>query len=465
VPIPFIAAIAARIGPMLARGAEMGKTLFSRGWGRRLGPGVPPRAGGRGGAPHPKAPVHPAGPKHGPGGGPADRPGREDEGDKKLNRLWRYDTTWNLIQRVNGLIAENAHSFTHAISVAVVGGPHADLRRCWYLALSAAFGRYRRRVKGIGEANIEAVWDITGKSVHVSIAYVGAGLSNLISEAKNDIDLRLGSDASGNATAITNAFVGGIFPIIARVVNGAAARNFIAGGQGIVLTGGIELLQVGPDQVTVGGGWPNWLLNSPGANIFNPITNIVSIAINLLTPPLAERGIVWSNVNDSDCTSDTNLNIKFTKDPLIDVFKELPVNDADGIRCPWGAITPINIAASGLFSKRGNTSFTGPTLPDDGRVLTTGEKRDVRIQPPRPAIDGKSRESLVDLIVAALHQPCNAPHSVGCQPGPVGSQGIRTYPAGKGLEGRQFQQAWQSVRNPEMLDATLPAKNVPRLTK
>jgi len=125
-------------------------------------------------------------------------------------KLWALDSLSSLRKRV---IDGNAPEWQHQISVAVRGGPKADMKRIWRLALSTAFGRYRAAVPTYQAQQIESTWDITDKTVGVKIAYAVSG-------------------------AIANVAVG----------QGSKA---------------LEYLYNGPSQETVGGSWPDWL-RTPG---------------------------------------------------------------------------------------------------------------------------------------------------------------------------------------------------------
>jgi hypothetical protein len=100
------------------------------------------------------------------------------------------------------------------------------------------------------------------------------------------------------------------------------------------------------------------------------------------------------------------------------------------------------------WDSAGNTlrvSFnnTVPVLPDDGRVITTGEKNDPRVQPPKPPYDGVSRGGALSLIAQHLQNPCecvDAPHCVGNNQEAL-SKGFYIYPPGANLSLEALQNA------------------------
>lgn len=385
---------------------------------------------------------------------------REGDKERMLDRLWKYDTGWALAERMTSLIGSTQPTFIHAITVSVIGGPGADLRRVWYLACAAAFGRWRNRVKGIGEANMEAVWDVTGKGAKVSIAYAISGMAGQLSgiSATQVLDVGIASAIPGGVSlvAVTG---GGPIKLVKDGVDALRGIRRDAGAGAPPIAdgprGGIDLLQQGPTQVTIGDGWPLWLRRSPDARAL---------------PDEILRGTgsytQFAAVNE-ECDKDTVVRaFKFARH--IDVTGEEKSNDGNRQRYPYGQIIPAGVAISngglGPFASRDSVRFRGrdytttPLLPDDGRVITTGEKRDARVQPPRPWVDGKTRSSVVAMITAALHQPCYAPSAVPCSTIPLGaSAGFRNYPAGApSIDPNHF-------TYPFPIDETVTKVEVPRL--
>jgi len=105
-----------------------------------------------------------------------------------------------------------------------------------------------------------------------------------------------------------------------------------------------------------------------------------------------------------------------------DLFRELPYSAASSstrvrLNIPFGQVNDFAEFANALTAYpggRGPVAFldditvSAPLLPDAGRVITTGEKYHPAVQPPKPAVDGVSRYSLVELVTLALHAPCTA---------------------------------------------------------
>lgn len=382
-------------------------------------------------------------PAKGAGGATGGGSGHDAQAEK-LNKLWAYDSQWSIASRLTGLIGDNTPSFIHAINVSVIGGPQADLRRVWFLACAAAFGRYRNRVKGVGQANLDAVWDVTGKSVSVSIAYINSGFSNVLANVFR----------SGATPLIGGpALLLGVVNILGGGFTTGPGRTAVA-GTGRTQLSATQFIQVGPDQVTVGGGWPDFMQQGSSPN---PAT----IPADL--PP-----------QDEMCEADRGRVLKFGKNPAVDVTGEVPIRKSGDLLVPWGRVGPVGLNTVHPAATRGfssNLLILGNriALPDDGRLITTGEKLDPRVQPPKPVIDGKSRMSVVAAIHAALHAPCYAPESVGCSVQPLYTPGLRVYPAGKELEDNdllsqtKFSAALSSVPKPAF--EPLPAVNEPTLTE
>lgn len=304
----------------------------------------------------------------------------------------------------------------HAITVSVSGGPTADLRRCWYLALAACFGRYKRGLKGTTARTINAQWDVTGKTVSITLAYT---------------------------------FGTGGVEIAAGYFNGDT---------------GIRLLYAGPDQVTIGDGWPSWLSGFDSTGALQTSTSnfagggLPSGAVGAVTLPLAAaestqqqqntpvpdafadlgaatitnpvlRGVL---VEYKRLTSDFALiypglpvrgtvpSQSFTELP--DVLRELPSVMSGMVFLPY--------RHNGTTANQPRTRFAAsvagaqPLLPDAGRIITTGETNDRRVQPPRPPIDGTSRGHVLSIIGAALATPGFLPVAPPISGVPVASEGL-----------------------------------------
>lgn len=152
--------------------------------------------------------------------GPA---GAGGAGNTATKSSWadRANTAGNLMYAGNQLLSGfqsviNAvtDDFTHIITVEVKGGPKANVKRIWQLAVSAAFGKYRQGVNGGGDLTISATWDTTGKAVAVQLQYTNKGFTS---------------------TAVN--------------LVGAGGQRF---------SGYEEFLRAGPSQELIGGDWDLW---------------------------------------------------------------------------------------------------------------------------------------------------------------------------------------------------------------
>lgn len=341
----------------------------------------------------------------------------ESASQRRLNAMWSIDTSWSLAERMTSLIGSNAPTFQHSIMVTVVGGPEADIRRVWYLACATAFGRFRRRATGIAETNMEAVWDISGKSCRVSIGYSIAGWPNVL------LGIISGKVTGGSPLAILPGYDAGkkLAERLKKWWGKTTPPETTCGSSSVDGTrSGIDMLQEGPMQLTVGAPWPQFMRRGADGSPLG--VNIPSWIKDTGYNP------AWGSVVE-DCNYDS-LVYRFADSRPVDVYREAVRCGPGYDKLPYGRVTPIEYG--GLLNSWGirqdvrsindKVWVTSPLLPDAGRVITTGEKRDLRVQPPKPWVDGKSRMSLVDMILTALHRPCYAPHSTGCDPGYLGHQ-------------------------------------------
>lgn len=289
----------------------------------------------------------------------------------------------DLFRQAYGALRSGLPGFQHSIQCTVVGGPDTNIRRLWYLCVAVVYGRFRNRVRTeYAPVASDSTWDITGKAVSMELNYHMNALNGL----STDRPEAAYSDPGENAPAF-----------LAR----------------------------GPEQLTVGGGWDT---------VFNPLVSRVhrdrptgdpTRANWLASPTGMERGFGFFReaavftMRVVGEQGDGGLGgIK-----QIDVLNELPVGGFQTFRGTF-----VTLAASKLvvraypmrvqFPDRGlgfpgatvsTPGATLPYLPDEGRVITTNEKNDPRVQPTKPHIDGSSRSSLLALVSAALQQPCYLP--------------------------------------------------------
>lgn len=307
-------------------------------------------------------------------------------GGKILNILWAGQAAIDLYNASKNLVP----GFTHAITVSVVGGPGADLRRIWYLALSAAFGRYRGKAVGYQDATLSGEWDVTNKAVAVSIMYSNNGL----------------------------------IAAIDRILGGAKTP--------------IQLIQEGPTQATVGAGWPAFLVTNarpPIAGGLGPVAAILGGAFGFFATPLLDAPSFKTNATlVFPCGADSYAYAPLIAPNLVNsgVLRELISISAVGRTVSWrGLGWRLGWSGpSGLVT----LTFTGgiPVLPDDGRVITTGEKNDPNVQNPKPPVDGVSRGGTLALAAQALQTPCYCVPRPPCIPSTVSqaSTGVYVYEPG-----------------------------------
>lgn len=306
------------------------------------------------------------------------------------------------------------------LQVTVAGGPKSHIRRLWYLCLSAAFGRYRDRISSAvdGDLMMESRWDISNKIVSLEIVTVFNGW-------------------------------------------GTVEKLALAGRMNLPSASVLGRMARGPEQVTVGGSWPFDLLGPKGTNP-NGWTQVVNKPEWII--PMPCPGATFTNSTPVPYTgiggarnigTGQEHTALSTTPPIPDILVEYPdfngspVGSATGIvysaatNYPfWGAGPLSGSAGSETVWQQGIEPDNGctvvsqsltvflPTLPDDGRVITTVEQNDPSTQPPRPIIDGHTRSGLLSLVAQGLSTPCFLPVSAPCTPTPQASSGYYVYAPG-----------------------------------
>lgn len=349
-----------------------------------------------------------------------------------LDKAWKIDSAVSLFERLLDKMSSLTATAIHTIQVTAVGGPNADLRRVWYLCVAAAFGRYRNRVGATGavEYQIECAWDVTGKTTMVTLGYTLSGLTG-------NVGRDVVTPAAGALTVFGAALVGGrVAGEWVRREGKAAPPGGSSTGAVRTVSGGaagvVDLIQRGPDQVTVGAAWPTFLRRVPvvgGSSgvaernrgrydpAFDGRSTLVALGEYVRTRfggaggpdrPNVLRELPWS----------TNLGsqpaIAVPVGAVADLFRDRNYHKRfEGQTGPYSWILSAGIGA--------------PLLPDAGRVITTGEKYDPDVQPPRPQTDGLSRGSLVELVTLALEDPCKAPIKVAPDDTVVAPKGVRIH--------------------------------------
>lgn len=350
-----------------------------------------------------------------------------DRAQEAMHKLWAADSATALFERITSKLKEWTSTFVHTIQVSAIGGPNADLRRTWFLACAAAFGRFRNRVGGTGslEYQLEATWDVTGKAVMVTLGYTMQGL---LHQAQDGLTPDEGSFAGrlfgGESLRLAWGALEGSAPGVAPT--GPATRA-VTGS----IDGARELLMRGPDQVTVGGGWPMFTRTTSVAErsasesridgnfVLHQLAPLGEYFVRRFGGPggpdrpnvLRERPWVVTGSNGALATA-------------------LPVGQVadlgsfpDFFSRYGGARQPFTIV--GVANVDGKKVGFLPVLPDAGRVITTGEKYHPDVQSPRPAADGFSRLTPLQLVTLALEDPCRAPATVAPTDTPVGHKGVR----------------------------------------
>lgn len=307
--------------------------------------------------------------------------------------IWQTLGRFQLIGQAYDLIRAALPAFDHSIQVSVTGGPDADIRRIWYLCVSAVYGRFRNRVRTAAvPISMDVTWDISGKAVMMELAY--------------------------HANALTNGF---------SVDNPSSWADDPG-------SCGAAFLARGPEQLTVGGEWNT---------LFNPLNARIA---RVRPPGRGERPLWVAKITHTGCIGtggDDGVVAKYavaTRDSdnrKIRVLSELPIG---GLAKIPGMGRVINVLEAKEYAYKihfptvsggliGPTSaVTGgeslPRLPDHGRVITTNESRDPRVQPPKPPTDGSTRCSLLALVAAELQTPCFLPQAPPCTKNPAGGSGL-----------------------------------------
>jgi hypothetical protein len=390
-------------------------------------PGHQPPGGGTSQPAAGPAPVHPATARPGPPGMNAMSPNE---------RLWGMESRWNLMERAIGTLqGVVVPVMVHGISVSVVGGPHADLRRCWYLALAAAFGRYRRSPsKAAFSLQMKAQWDITGKAVGVTLVY--------------GTNVDAGAVVGGASFVTSSPIAKGVGSLFGAGAAGAQAA--------LSASGFAELIQRGPDQFTEGRTWPDQFLTplqlvakAGGGNAQYPTGTAGETYAVVSLPASHPRYRAFTGPNETE-----------------DVFREVAGGADDPSVAapvlPYGRVSEN--ASSPANASTSLTTERPPLLPDVGRVITTGAKLDPRVQPPRPPVDGLSRGSLVQLVTAALGEAGRWPKHPSPFGAVLGSTGIKVDGSGPAVPSAAA--VGQAAESPDGLLLPNAAETViPRVTE
>lgn len=366
------------------------------------------------------------------------------------NALFAGTNAFQLADQISSFAANNLPSFTHAITVRCIGGPDADIRRVWYLALAACFGRYRDGVRFAGgSATLQGLWDVTGKACQVELVYSPAAVVEAVAQQQ---DAAIGTILSP---------IPGAGLVVGALIS--TARSRIVTAKVDPRRDALSFIHRGPSQLTIGGSWPSFLTD-PHTSIMRPAGGggvaVVPSASSgfggfLLGAAIAQTTGDWVQFLNCGRTGYpavpyarlTTYN-RFGKD----VFREWPTTQgSQGIttypfRVTASTTTTGGPGRHGFPGTQVSQAFPIPALPDDGRVITTGEKNDQRVQPPRPSVDGQSRLSLLGLTAQALAFPCFLPAAPPCQDNIIGGTGWRIYRPGEAWTPAQLDNGISSHR-------------------
>lgn len=325
-------------------------------------------------------------------------------GGRLLERAWALDSAWNLAGRVAG---ETLPQFQHACTVIVQGGPLADLRRTWFLCASVAFGRMLRSSAGnrLSAATMQATWDVTGKAAQIEIVYQANRTFALVPVAGR----LLNQFDSYSVAGVLGVGAPGSW----RDEFGARFRRGTS-----VTTDAVALIQQGPDQITVGSGWPGFLRRSGQFDPGRPGSSADPVAGVTFRAQVAA-------VTDQIRLIETRPLDRSNRSAL----REWPFGNTIGGRfiadfVPTRLIVLRGPNFPGASAGSPIGTVVSPTLPDDGRLVTTGEKTNAGIQPPRPILDGTTRTNMLTLVAAALTEPCFLPEAPPITDTPLYSRGL-----------------------------------------
>lgn len=321
--------------------------------------------------------------------------------------VWQKIGWLDLLNRGIGIVRGALPGFSHSIQCAIAGGPNADIRRIWYLCASVVYGRFRNRVRTAGCAiSAAATWDITEKVVSLELNYTANSLSSGFSTSSD-----AGFADPGNS--------------------------------------GSALMARGPEQLTIGGGFNT---------VFNPLVTRLRdfppagptirpawVAAITATGCVGAGGSGGPVAIYSTRTEGYDGTILFpgVGKEAIKVLRELPDGGLQTFPGAGGLRTTglsafaypyrVSYIRFGLGFPGGTyvspSTAALPRLPDEQRVITTNEKNDVRVQPPKPHLDGSTRSSFLALVSAALQTPCFLPAAPPCTQNGI-SGGLYVLPKG-----------------------------------
>lgn len=335
------------------------------------------------------------------------------KGHDLTNKLFGIESAWNLFDRTMDLLGKFMSQFVGGVTVQIIGGPQADIRRIWYLTLATVFGRLRNGVtSSFADVAYSAEWDITSKACQVQVVYT---LGKVASKFIHGVSL-------WDVTSLTPDDT-----VLARF--GMLGRGKLAVASAALTPGDTPwgYIKRGPEQLTIGGPLPAWMNRESGVDVEvikqlagpNHIGVISPVAVfpEWVGVPCEPAAVSPARVVTGGAFMLGGAGQK--AGPLFgDVLREWPLGPAGrhssfpyavlGSRDAGGALKTFRDPWAAL------SASAKLTLPDDGRVITTAEKTDPKVQPPQPHVDGRARTSLVHLVSQALLNPCYLPPTLPC---------------------------------------------------
>jgi hypothetical protein len=318
---------------------------------------------------------------------------KQDARQKARDRA--FDTAADWAKGLYGVARLASPQWFHQVTCTVQGGPSGDMRRLWLLALSAVAGRIARSGRSTGKFRdvngnaYTANFDVAHRTVTFTYAYSVSGMLAHALTAQN---------------GTTSTVVGRASQQPGVSVVGATYRT----------PHPVVHLARGADALTIGGSPGD--IGIPASDAFDTTSGQVGEKkmYNAAGSYSVSLGALESRVPGA-----VSLTLDGPASP--DASREL---------ARTGGSTSFGQYYYFLRQHHGGGYYGLPatmmempgTLPDTGRIVTTGELYDYRVQPPKPDADGLSRENPLVSVVAPLLQPGFA--AVPVRQGISGSQNL-----------------------------------------
>ncbi len=265
---------------------------------------------------------------------------------------------------------------------------------------------------------MQATWDVSGKACQIELVYTAntivgtlTGITTAASSVASDL-LRVGAVLFG-------------IPGLPALAGGAPVGGVVAPAGGATPKNDpLALVHIGPDQLSIGAGWPDFLRNTGQADAVLVLGGGDPVEGSTFRDSIAKIAPFYRLVEAVP-------NDLFPRNLLRE--HPLGVLTAGAFRVtsmPYRAVGLIGGAVRTTSAPISKTA--SPTLPDDGRIVTTGEKTHPIVQPPRPILDGATRTSMVTLFAAILQTPCFLPDAAPITSTPLYSPGLFVHAPGVG---------------------------------